>query len=244
MAVHLSCGQTAIVSSGKLRSSWTRSCGCLLREARVLANTRHGHARKGKDTSKLYKSWAHLKSRCLNPNDPKYPDYGGRGITVCDRWINGDGTLSGFECFAADMGPHPGKGYTIDRIDNDGPYAPENCRWSTAAEQARNTRRTRHYTLNGETLCLTDWARRNGMSDRTLRMRLLAGWDIERALHTPVATPSNQPIAYEGKAQTLTDWSQQTGIDRGTLAGRIQRGWDLARAFTTAASTMFRPRLA
>lgn len=209
------CGQTAIVSSGKLRSGWTRSCGCLLREMRVLANT---------------------------PNDKKFPDYGGRGITVCNRWVNGDGTLSGFQCFAADMGPHPGKGYTIDRRDNNGSYSPENCKWSTPAEQSRNTRRSRFYTLNGETLCMEDWAKRLDMNSGTLRMRLEAGWNPEQALTAPVRTWSNPPITYDGATKTLTEWSQQTSIDRGTLAGRIRRGWDLARVFTTAASTMFRPR--
>ena len=186
------CGQVAVVSSGKLRSGWTRSCGCLHREntSKYVSRRRytpHGHARKGQ-ISRLYRSWCHLRGRCLNPSDKKFPDYGGRGIAICDRWLHGDGTMRGFQCFAADMGPHPGKGYTIDRKDNDGPYSKDNCKWSTAAEQSRNTRRNRFYTLNGETLCMEDWAKRLGMNSGTLRLRLIAGWSPERALTTPAST--------------------------------------------------------
>jgi hypothetical protein len=149
------------------------------------ALTRHGHTRNGQE-SKLYKAWCHLKSRCLNPNDAKFPDYGGRGIVVCDRWLHGDGVKTGFECFAADMSPHPGKGWSIDRKDNDGPYSTENCRWATAAEQGRNTRRNRFYVIRGEKRCLIDWARRYSLPYKTLHRRVASGWPIERALETKV----------------------------------------------------------
>lgn len=125
-----------------------------------------------------WRSWSKLKARCLNPRNPKYPEYGGRGITVCERWQGRDGFLH----FFADLGPKPSAEHSIDRIDNDGPYSPENCRWATPAEQGRNTRRNQFVTHEGDTKTITDWARERGLRYGTIRWRLAAGWPVERAL--------------------------------------------------------------
>lgn len=118
--------------------------------------------------------------RCHNPNSSGYSSYGGRGITVCERWRD-------FANFLADMGERP-EGKTLDRIDGSLGYFPENCRWATVGEQNRNTRRNHNVTYNGETHCVSEWARRAGISHETLRGRLAKGWSMDRAL-TPYIHP-------------------------------------------------------
>lgn len=129
------CGTEKIVAQSELRSGKTQSCGCLRREVTALNKTKHGNARRGLHT-KEYLIWRGMLSRCHNPSNPAYPDYGARGISVCERW------RSSFSTFLADMGNCPA-GLSIDRISNDGGYFRENCRWATAVQQAQNRRKRR-----------------------------------------------------------------------------------------------------
>lgn len=136
-------------------------------------NFKHGHSLKGQ-MSPTYKIWAGMIQRCTNPSRPYYEHYGGRGITVCERWMN-------FENFLADMGARPA-GLTIDRIDNDGNYCPENCRWATPSEQVNNSRANKWITHNGITDTQTNWARRLGMAPESLKHRLKVGIPLDAPL--------------------------------------------------------------
>ncbi len=166
------CGAKASVLGSKLRAGDTQSCGCLRREKtaeRGRINRTHG-----KHGSPEYGTWAQMWNRCTNPANGNWPNYGARGITVCDRWKS-------FEAFLADMGPRPA-GTTLDRINNNGNYEPENCRWATVAEQNGNRRTTVWIERNDKRQSLAAWAREVGISSACLSMRLRAGWPIERAL--------------------------------------------------------------
>lgn len=130
---------------------------------------KHGHSRRSGRTPE-YRAWKRLTDRCYNPKCAAFENYGGRGITVCDRWRG----PQGFQNFLADMGekPNPKHLFSLERIDNNKGYSPENCRWATYQEQARNTRWNRLITYNNETLCLEEWATRLGMKSATLAQRL------------------------------------------------------------------------
>jgi hypothetical protein len=121
------CGQKHEVSITNLKSGDIKSCGCLRRLTAKKQKHKHGRRKTAE-----YTSWAGVKSRCFNQKEKAYPNYGGRGITVCERWRNS------FENFLADMGPRPSQKHSVDRIDVNGNYEPSNCRWATATQQARN----------------------------------------------------------------------------------------------------------
>lgn len=163
------CGNRITTKRSNLVNGYTKSCGCLITEVLIKRNTTHGLSR-----SRAYKSWTNLIQRCTNKNNTKWSDYGGRGISVCDRW------LASFENFFEDMGEckYP---LEIDRINNEGNYEPGNCRWATRKEQANNTRFSVHITFNGETNSLTDWARIAGVTVSTMHTRLKNKWPLERA---------------------------------------------------------------
>ena len=126
---------------------------------------------------RAYSTWWAMKSRCYNKNHIHYDAYGGRGIKVCDRWLG----KNGFENFYADMYPRPNNA-TLDRIDNNKDYCPENCRWGSKMEQANNTRRNRRIEYDGRILTTAQWARELGIPYRTLQTRIRRGMRLEKAL--------------------------------------------------------------
>lgn len=165
------CGKTATVRGKALKDNNTKSCGCLKNEGPI--HFKHGHS--GTPT---YDSWYAMIRRCTNPNDQAHPYYGGRGITVCDKWLTIDG-------FIEDMGERP-YGKTLDRIDNNGNYELENCRWATKKEQGNNRRSNKLITYSGITLTLSQWAERVGISSQALHSRMfVCDWPIEKALTAP-----------------------------------------------------------
>ncbi len=145
------CGTIKTVRGPALRSGDIVSCGCYHRDN----HTKHGRRKNREDnkSDRTYTSYISMKARVLNPNAHAYENYGGRGIKICESWLEG-----GFEQFLADMGERP-DGKSLDRIDHNGDYCPENCRWSTPKEQAENRRSSVLVTFNGETKCISAWAR-------------------------------------------------------------------------------------
>ena len=170
-----SCGKNINAASGDLRSGNTKSCGCLRKEITATIRKKHGMCR-----TRTYATWSGMISRCENKNNEAYDRYGGRGVFICKEW------RESFECFLHDMGVAP-EGLTIERIDNDAGYSKENCKWATYADQAKNTRRTRLITANGETLCISDWADRLGASESTIRCRIdRFNWSPIDAVSKPI----------------------------------------------------------
>lgn len=125
---------------------------------------------------------AGMKRRCYNKNEKAYRNYGGRGIKVCDRWLNS------FEAFLEDMGKRPSNKYSIERIDVNKDYKPGNCIWATDMEQANNTRANHKITINGITKNLMEWQRQFSMPNSTFQNRIKRGWTVEKALTTPRMT--------------------------------------------------------
>lgn len=161
------CGNTTLVKrTGTLTSGNTQSCGCLKDEETLKRSTKHGHRTTANTTSE-YRAWVHIKQRCYNPEVKQFKNYGGRGIKVCDRW------LESFYNFLTDMGAKPSDKHSLDRYpNNDGNYEPGNCRWATDEQQAHNKRNNVRIEFNGESMVLTEWARFFGVTHSSLRLQL------------------------------------------------------------------------
>lgn len=178
-----------------------------------------------------YYVWKGMTQRCHNPTNPSFPNYGGRGIVVCPEWRHD------FKRFARDMGPRP-PGSSIERKDNDGPYAPENCVWATKHAQGANKRNNRLCTYRGETRHLNEWARTYHIGPNTLRYRLVTlGWPIEEALTTTIGPDNSKPhhrlITYQGETAYVMEWARRFGLTDGCLTYRLNHGWSIERALTT-----------
>ena len=169
------CGTVVDVRQEHLGSRNTRSCGCLQQETRKASLTTHGMS----DLAE-FNIWMGMRDRCLNPRSPAYANYGGRGITICERWLHS------FPAFLADIGSRPSPTHTLERVENSLGYSPENCRWATRAEQALNTRRNVILSFNGAVLNLKQWAERLGIKYDTLQMRVQRGWSTEQVLTQPL----------------------------------------------------------
>lgn len=133
----------------------------------------------------IYDIWRNMIARCYDPNSTSYGSYGGRGITVCSRWLVGLPNKKPHKLFTLDMGPRPSENHSLERINNEDNYYPANCKWATQQEQCRNRRSNRMLTHDGQTRCMSEWAELLGVSKGFIHRRLANGWTIEAALTHP-----------------------------------------------------------
>lgn len=169
------CGNKINTTGKSLRSGNTKSCGCYAKEIRSVANLTHGDCRNGK--TKEYYIWRGIKARCLNINNKNYSLYGGRGILICKEWEND------YSKFLSDMGRAPFKKATIDRINSNGNYCKDNCRWASMKEQNNNKSNNKLITFQGKTMTAKKWSEITGINYGTIIMRLHRGWTIQKTLN-------------------------------------------------------------
>ncbi len=173
-----------------------------------------------------------MQGRCNNPKDKDYRNYGARGIEVCERWINS------FQAFVSDMGPKPSKKHSIDRIDNDGYYSPENCRWANKREQLNNTRNNRRVEIDGRTETISNWARIKGISVSSIFTRLHKGWNEVDAITIPMRPKKTFPeLELAGETKTIAKWAELYGISADRIDGRLRSGWSVEDAITKPIDT-------
>ena len=169
------CGQEIEVFTDNLTRNHTRSCGCKKGKMITISKTQ-----VAKHSHKIRTAWNNMKSRCFKLKDPRYIWYGGRGITVCERWLDIDN-------FYADMGDAPTIKHSIDRIDNNGNYEPENCKWSTQKEQCNNQRRVKLYKYEGKEHSIKEWSEIKNVPYGSLQQRIYKlKWSFEKAICTPI----------------------------------------------------------
>jgi len=188
-----------------------------------------------------------MRRRCWSKNNPSYRYYGGRGIAICKRWAS-------FLSFVEDMGYPPTREHSIDRINNDGDYQPNNCRWATHLEQARNSRSANQVTYRGVTKCVSAWAEdeRCVVTKRLLWERLIYGWDFERAITTPsrrltkknrvesqpvINTINYKTFMFDGDTKCIAEWArdERCRVPEPTLRQRLITGWPIYEALKTPA---------
>lgn len=165
------CGGEAVVTTNNLTSGQVKSCGCYQKEVRSKTKYKHGMSH-----SRIYRIWSNMKARCETETNKAYELYGGRGISVCAEWEE----FIPFRDWALSNGYQDN--LTLDRINNDGNYEPENCRWATPKEQGNNTRCCHYITYNGETKTVRGWEEALGYSRGIIYSRLKSGWSVERAI--------------------------------------------------------------
>lgn len=171
----------------------------------------------------LKKVWRQMHHRCEVPSDQRYPRYGGRGISVDKQWAE----FEPFSRWAYENGYE--KGLSIERIDNNGPYAPNNCRWASRKEQANNTSRNHVVEWRGEERTIAEWSELTGIQQGTIWKRLFLGWSAEQVFTTKVRGSS---ISWGGETKTLAEWSRETGLSEDTISRRLKRGWPVSQALT------------
>lgn len=201
------CGKQVIIAAANVKRGNTMSCGCLHNElaAKKMISL---HTKHGKINTPEYRAWNKLKGRCLRKSDPKYKDYGGRGIKVCDRWLNS------FENFLTDMGEKPSPKHSIDRIDVNGNYEPSNCRWADIKTQSNNKRKSLLITHNGRTQTLTQWCEELNVSHSKAHHRYHRGIRNFEDLFNPNNTWFKKVAQYDDDGNLICVYASQTDAGR------------------------------
>ena len=216
-----------VVNGRNLRNGHTTSCGC-----------RIGNPKHGMHGTRIYNIYRGMVRRCYNQNDKYYYRYGGRGIYICDEWYGyGDGFINFYNWSMS-------HGYlddlTIDRIDNDGPYAPWNCRWATMKTQCNNRSNNDYITYNGVTMTSSEWAEKLGVNSATLIARHNKGWSDEDVIEIPINYLINKVSSSSGETHTIAEWSAICGINKGTLYDRIFRyNWTVDNAIVVGSTNPY-----
>ena len=190
--------------------------------------------------NRLNRIYANMKSRCYNPKKEHYENYGGRGISVCEEWLNpkhAEGTRNcsiGFQAFrkwALENGYSDN--LSLDRIDTNGNYEPSNCRWVTQKEQCNNTRANIMFTYKGHTKTINQWCEELGMETRRVWNRVFKlGWSVEKALETK-ENKGCRYLTFNGKTQSIKEWSLEIGVDADTISARLGKlGWSVEKALS------------
>lgn len=228
------CGNTFSAFPSRVLSGHKKSCGCRKTE---MAKTH------GVNGDPFYHTWWAMMRRCYHRDSHNYERYGGRGISVCDEWHDPVVFIS----WARETVGEKKAGLTLDRIDNDKGYSPQNCRWATASEQSNNRRNTLMVEYNGEMIALADLAREKNLNLNRLRARIFSlGWSVEKALTTEKCTSPTKTsrrkskekgILIDGEFKTITEWCKIFGTDRNLAYQRISRGWDCEAAIKTHRKT-------
>lgn len=220
--VSCSCGSGLIEKAKRhVVSGATQSCGC-----------GQGFYTHGGVNTPEYGVWKAMKQRCYMPNSRMFRFYGAKGVTVCDRWRDS------FENFIKDMGPRPTAAHSIERVDVEQGYCPENCIWATRREQDRNRRNNVFVVYKGQRMVLADAAQASGISPKTLGKRVRAGCSPETLFDPPETTrrgpKTARTVMYQGQEMTLSDAAKASGISKVTLDGRIRKGWPEEQLFSPA----------
>jgi hypothetical protein len=213
------CGNIIKSCFWNLKKGKTKSCGCFKRDNIVNFNFKHGNC-----YTRIYRIWAGMKDRCNNPKNDNYHNYGGRGITICENWEN---HFDNFYNWSISNGYEDN--LSIERIDVNGNYCPQNCKWATIKEQNNNTRRSILITYNGETKTLKEWSCCLNLSYGTIYSRYKNGYTVEEIFNIPVR-PKKLFIEYENKVYPFVELAKTYKIDISTLRNRLKKGWSLIDA--------------
>jgi hypothetical protein len=214
------CGGSKTAAATNLITGSVKSCGCQ-------RGRKDTHGMSKTNTYRIYQA---MKNRCYNPKNKAYKSYGGREITICDRW------LESFENFYEDMGECP-QGYSIERKDVDSDYEPNNCEWILINDQGLNKTSNRFITFEGQTKCLSQWAEEKNILAATIADRIdKRGWSLDKALNSPVRKGGGRKnicfLTFQGLTLNLQEWSKKTGIKVVTIQSRLSRNWSIEDALT------------